>query len=64
MRPDLRTIYNEFLHCAAAAVQRRDRNAAMFCLQQAMRCANTAHDMPVYRSKVLRAMNYARRIGA
>lgn len=62
MRADLRTIYNEFLNVAAEAVRRGDRQAAMFCLSHAMKCANTVHDMPIYRSKVMRAMNYARRI--
>jgi hypothetical protein len=63
MRSDLRTIYNEFLHAASAAVVRGDKQAAMFCLTHAMRCANTVHDNPNYRSKVMRAMNFARRIG-
>ena len=60
MRHDLRTIYNEFLHCASAAVLRRDKRAAIFCLSQAMRCANTVTGNAVYRKKVMRAMNFVR----
>ncbi|MBR1173881.1 hypothetical protein JQ617_07940 [Bradyrhizobium sp. KB893862 SZCCT0404] len=60
MRPDLRTIYNEFLHVATDAVTRGDKQAAMFCLKQAMRCANTVHDDKTYRRKVMTAMNYVR----
>jgi len=62
MRADLRTIYNEFLHCASDAVARGDKPAAMFCLSHAMKCANTVHGNSDYRRKVIRAMNYARRI--
>lgn len=59
-RHDLRTMYNEFLHVATDAVKRGDKRAAMFCLSQAMRCANTVKGEAVYRRKVLRAMNYVR----
>lgn len=62
MRPDLRTIYNDFLLSASEAVKRRDRSAALFCLSHAMKCANTVRDNPEYRRKVLRAMNFARSI--
>jgi hypothetical protein len=62
MRADLRTIYNEFLHIATDAVTRGDKQAAMFCLKHAMKCANTVHDDVTYRRKVMRAMNYVRSI--
>jgi hypothetical protein len=54
------TLYVMHLSAAAEAVRRRDRAAAMFCLKQAMACANKAHDDTRYRRAVLRAMNYAR----
>lgn len=60
MRPDLRTLYNDFLLTAMDAVRKHDKAAALFCLQQAMRCANTVHDNSMYRRKVMRAMNFAR----
>ena len=62
MRHDIRTIYNEFLHCASDAITRRDRQAAMFCLSQAMRCANTVQGNAAYRKAVFRAMSFARRL--
>jgi hypothetical protein len=60
MRPDLRTIYNAFLLSASEAVKRRDKQAALFCLSHAMKCANTVHDNPEYKRKVMRALNFAR----
>lgn len=62
MRHDLRTIYNEFLHCASDAVKRHDRSAALYCLSQALRAANSVKDDKTYRRKVMRAMNYVRGI--
>lgn len=65
MRPDLANAYNDFLNVAADAVRRGDREAAMYCLKQAMRAANAAHEPYAsrhYRGKVMRAMNYARSI--
>lgn len=60
MRHDLGTIYNEFLHVASDAVKRGDKDAAMYCLKQAMRAANSCHEHKHYRGKVMRAMNYVR----
>jgi hypothetical protein len=61
MRPNVHSLYVEFLHCAAERVKAGDRIAAMFCLTQAMRAANTAHDAR-YRRAVFRAMSFARRL--
>lgn len=63
MRMDIRDTYNAALHAASDAIRRGDKAAAMFCLGQAMRCANRVHDDKRYRRAVMRAMNYARRIG-
>lgn len=62
MRNDVRDLYVEFLHCAADAVKRHDKAAAMFCLSQALRAANSVHGNSHYRRAVFRAMNFARRI--
>lgn len=62
MRHDLRTLYNDFLHTAMSAVRRHDKPAAMYCLSQALRCANTVKDDRSYKRKVMRAMNYVRGI--
>ena len=63
MSADLRTIYNEWLMSAQGAVERGDKQAAMFCLGQAMRCANKVRDGR-YRAAVFRAMSFTRRIAA
>jgi hypothetical protein len=61
MRPNVHTLYVEFLHSAAERVKAGDKLAAMFCLQQALRAANSAHDSR-YRRAVFRAMSFARRL--
>jgi hypothetical protein len=61
MPVDIRTTYNEWLMSAQAAVRNGDKAAAMFCLKQAMACANRTRDTR-YRSAVLRAMNITRGI--
>lgn len=61
MSADLRNTYTEWLMSAAGAVERGDRQAAMFCLGNAMRCANKVNDAR-YRKAVLRAMSFTRRI--
>jgi hypothetical protein len=60
MSRDLATVYNEFLHAAAAAVSRGDKHTAMACLKQALRAANACHTSSHYRRKVMRAMNFTR----
>lgn len=62
MPRDLATAYNDYLLTAMDAVRRHDKDAAMFCLKQAMRAANACHHNRHYRSKVMRAMNYVRSI--
>ena len=62
MNPDLRNLYVMFLHAATDAIHARNKRAAMFCLGQALRCANTVHGDSSYRRAVMRAMSYTRRI--
>lgn len=62
MPTDLRSTYTEWLMSAQSAVEARDKAAAMFCLGQAMRCANRVHDDARYRKAVLRALSFTRRL--